>query len=294
VAAITRDETDRQAWGSPDTLGPDTVIAAGSITKALTGVLLAGLVLDGTVTLEHDVSDLLALPQLRGVRLLDLATHRSGLPRLPRGVLLGALLGHPDPYRPFDERRLLATIPAPARAPGARASYSNLGFAVLGLALAAVTGRSYETLVTERVLGPLGMANSAFSDLSATRGHDRFGLPVPNCQMTGFAACGGVRSTATDLSLLAHAVLSPPDKPVGAAVRLATEPHATWSGERSIGLGWMIERETVWHNGGTAGTYAWLGACQARQTAAVVLATSPARPAFDRAAFKLLRALSHE
>jgi CubicO group peptidase (beta-lactamase class C family) len=80
----------------------DTLFEIGSITKVFTGILLADSVLKGRASLEdpipkHLPKDLLAPDSaLNQVTLLDLATHTSGLPRLPANFDTGA---NPlDPY----------------------------------------------------------------------------------------------------------------------------------------------------------------------------------------------------
>jgi D-alanyl-D-alanine-carboxypeptidase/D-alanyl-D-alanine-endopeptidase len=284
-------ETCAVTWGSPAALGPDATLEAGSITKVLTGMLLADLILEGTVGPEQDVASLLPLPQLTGVTLAQLATHHSGLPRLPRGVLLRGLAQHPDPYRAFDAERLLASVPPPG--PAGRPLYSNLGFAVLGLALARAAGQPYEELVAERLLLPLGMQDSHFRGTPQIRGHDRWGLPVPAWRLAAFAPAGGLRASARDLGRLAAAVLDPPDAPAGRALTLALTAQAEWAADSRIGFGWMIAPDgVVWHNGGTAGASAWLGVDRAARTGVLMLVPSVHRPEFDRAAGRLLRRLT--
>ncbi len=59
-------------------------------------------------------------------------------------------------------------------------------------------------------------------------------------------------------------------------------------GGGEIGLGWQLRDALVWHNGATAGSYAWIGADRPAGTAAVLLIPSAPRPAFGEAAFALL------
>jgi hypothetical protein len=288
IAGSTGDGRGRDhdvlAWGGTTSLDADSTAEAGSITKALTGILLAHLCLTGVVRLDSDVSALLCLPRLRGITLADLATHRSGLPRLAGGAAWYGLT-HPDPYRGFDVDRLLAGVPAPT---AARPTYSNLGFALLGLALARAAGIEYASLMREAIIEPLGLTASGLDGNPDMRGHDRFGLPVRPWQFAAFAPAGGLRTSLADLLRLADAVIAAPDGPLGPAIELAITARARY-GTGSIGLAWHLDNGLTWHNGGTNGTWAWIGIDRAARRGGAVLASRPPRRSLDDAATRLLR-----
>src|SRR5690606_36461846 len=94
------------AWGDAGDGAPpdaDTVFEAGSITKGLTRLLLAQMVAAGEVELEQPIGDLLPdglelAPGLAAITLGELATHRSGLPRLASGPEMQARMTSDDPY----------------------------------------------------------------------------------------------------------------------------------------------------------------------------------------------------
>jgi CubicO group peptidase (beta-lactamase class C family) len=288
IAGSTGDGPERDhhvlAWGGATSLDADSTAEAGSITKAMTGILLAHLCLTEVVRLDSDVSALLGLPRLRGITLADLATHRSGLPRLASGAVWQSLT-HPDPYRGFDVDRLLAGVPEPT---AARPTYSNLGFALLGLALARAAGIEYADLMQEAIIEPLGLTASGLDGNPDMRGHDRFGLPVRPWQFAAFAPAGGLRTSLADLLRVADAVIAAPDGPLGPAIELAITARAPY-GTGSIGLGWHLNNGLTWHNGGTNGTWAWIGIDRAAQRGGAVLASRPPRRSLDDAAARLLR-----
>jgi CubicO group peptidase (beta-lactamase class C family) len=101
------------------------------------------------------------------ITLRHLATHTSGLPRLPTGMLPSALLhpSKPDPYAGCTrERLLLALAKTRLRAvPGRRFHYSNFGAGLPGLALAHHCGTTYETLITEQICTPLGLSDTGIA-----------------------------------------------------------------------------------------------------------------------------------
>ena len=101
---------------------------------------------------------------------------------------------------------------------------------LLGDALAAVAGMSYEQLLTERVLAPLGMSATAVTVPPERTdrlmgGHSRRGRPRPPIQ-DFMPAAGSLRSSADDMLRLLAACLEPPDNTLGAALRLSQQPQA--------------------------------------------------------------------
>lgn len=150
-----QDESGACRCGAPVT--PDTLFDLASITKAFVsatalaefadrGLLEAGL--DG---LRIPVSAW--LPEYRGlptVTLLDLLTHRAGLP---------SEWDHNDPGPDAWERfrTVLPTGPA-----GAVHAYSCVGFIWLGLCLEAMTGRPLDDIMRDRILRPLGLMNTGY------------------------------------------------------------------------------------------------------------------------------------
>ena len=278
----------------------------GSITKAFTGVLLADMCLRGEVALDDPLSRHLARPRPawrhREPTLLELATHRSALPNAPRGMSRRELaytlgLGARDPWAGLSEPEYeqLVVRESPRRAPGGRIRYSSMAVGLLGDALSARAGKSYEELLTERVLAPLGMTATAIavpaqSTAHLLSGHSRRGRPRPPIE-DFMPAAGSLRSSAEDMLRFLAACLEPPAEPPGPALALAQEPHARIGKRLELGLCWMISNrrqrpKVVWHNGGTWGFRSFAGIAPADRTAAVVLANT-AR-SVDRLGFRLL------
>ncbi|GLY90711.1 serine hydrolase domain-containing protein [Actinoallomurus iriomotensis] len=230
----------------------------GSMTKTLTGTVLASLVDDGIVALDDEVGRWLDAGRNSGITLGRLATHTSGLPRLSPGHTTGAA----DPYAfltaEVAERELRLTTRGPG---GVEWDYSNFGFQVLSLALERATGMPFGSLLERRVLRPLGMTCSGVAGRgrgSRVQGHAQ-GSPVrPWTHHLGGA--GGVEAAAEDLARYLSACLTPPDSAVGAAIRLAQRPHHRIDPLRSAGLGWALGPPGyLGHDGGTSGFRAMLG-----------------------------------
>lgn len=144
--------------------GADTRFETGSLTKTFTGLLLAEMVARGEVRHDDPLVHHLPLathfgaPDGHRVTLLDLATHTSGLPRNPPGLLTHALpRWFSDPWAGFGQEQLAAAVRRSRPVPGRRARYSTFGVALLGWALATAAGTAYPLLLAERVLRPLGL-----------------------------------------------------------------------------------------------------------------------------------------
>jgi CubicO group peptidase (beta-lactamase class C family) len=215
----------------------ETIFEIGSITKVFTAVALAQLVNEGQVKLEDPISRFLpegaTAPQKDGreICLVHLATHSSGLPRLPDDLLSSAkdeLNPYVD-YQPANLYQSLSSLELKS-APGQKMFYSNFGYGVLGHLLELKTGKPYETLVREIVCAPLAMSNTVI-ELSAEQqdrlspGHDPKGNVVPNWDFAALAPAGAFRSTANDLLKFVEANLRNEPTAISRALTLAQERH---------------------------------------------------------------------
>ena len=282
-------------------LDGNTVFEIGSITKVFTASLLADMVARGEVKLEDPVAKFLPtsvhVPARNGrqITLLDLATQSSGLPRMPSNFTPK----DPDnPYADYTVDQMYAFLSGYQlpRDIGAEYEYSNLGVGLLGHALSLRAGKSYEALVTERILQPLGMSDTRITLNEAAkahlaRGHGATGKAVANWDLPTLAGAGAIRSTANDLLKFLAANLDSSSKPLGAV--LATTHFARRdvdAARMKIGLNWHIltalDRPLVWHNGGTGGYRSFIGMDAARQRAVVVLSNQSVAP--DDIGFHLL------
>jgi CubicO group peptidase (beta-lactamase class C family) len=111
-----------------------------------------------------------------------------------------------NPYADYDAAKLkafLAGYELP-RDPGASYEYSNLGFGLLGYALAQLDHTTYGALTDEAILKPLRMmmSGTAFTDAMRAHlapGHDATGKKVKNWDLDALAGAGAIRSTTNDM-----------------------------------------------------------------------------------------------
>ncbi len=291
------------------------IFEIGSITKAFTSLLLAVAVGRGEVGLDDRVVDHLPaetrVPMRDGrpIRLVDLATHRSGLPRLPPGLLLDALRHRDDPYARLTIDDALAALGRthPRRPAGERFRYSNFGAGLLGIALANAAGTDYGTLVRERITSPLGLSDTVIElDEDQRRrvvgGTKRFGRAATPWTFSGLAGAGAIRSTATDLLTFVRAQMGtlegiPED--LAAAIHLSHQER-TASGRLTprmrVALGWFSvgiggrKLRVMMHDGGTGGYRSIVGWARAAGYGVVVLSANV--QSVDRIGADLVLALS--
>lgn len=254
---------------SSPAITPDTFFEIGSITKVFTALLLAESELRGKVGLLDPASTHLLPPadpsqeSLKKITLLSLATHQSGLPRLPAN-LAGGQGSNLDPYADYNRNDLLAAFRFHGRKAdtGRSIVYSNFGFAVLGEALASAWGVSYDAALRDHILTPLGMKQSRLGlvGVPSPKGlaTGLSGGPVSEWKFQSFAPAGALRSSAREMARFLKVALALEPSPLHEAFEstLATRaPHPDSGG--AIGLAWMLFSQGsdsfAWHNGATAG-----------------------------------------
>lgn len=291
LALVTPDGAEVDAVGA----GVHDDVELGSVSKGLTGLLWRDAVARGEVAETAVLADHLPVEGPVGaVALSDLATHTSGLPRLAGGDVLRRtwdLWRHGrNPYRE-DLPALLAQLPQVRVGRRGRPSYSNLGFQLLGHAVAAAAGTTYADLVAQRLAAPLGLSDTyvpgSTADLrpGAVAPRNRRGREVEPWVSEAVAPAGGVRSSAADLAVLLRALL---DRSVPGADAL--EPRVAFAGRQRIGAGWMtgdlLRREVTWHNGGTGGFRSFVGIDRAHGVGVALVSASTR--SVDGAAARLL------
>ncbi|MCC3270158.1 beta-lactamase family protein [Arthrobacter gengyunqii] len=283
-----------------------TEFEIGSVSKTFTAALLADAVERGELTLETTVADILG-PELADpdaeigtVTLAELASHRSGLPRLstdPASLVfsfLGPVL-HRDPY-PASPAAVLDHAQSASVGGRGRVSYSNFGYAFLGQLLAKAAGMSYADLLQQRILDPLDMEDT-YAPVTADNlrpgaptGRSAGGQRQAAWTANGTAPAGGIRSTPADMARYIQALLA------GAAPgSKALDPQWDSDGDgEQVGLAWFTQvssetpdRAVTWHNGMTGG-FASMAALD-RDAGRAVLTFSNVATGQEEAALTLLK-----
>lgn len=255
----------------------------GSVTKALSGSLLARLAAQGRLGLDDPVERW--LPELAGkpagrLSLRSLATHRSGLPRLPLSArfIWAMLAERDDPYRHFDRDRLIKWLSdwpgvKPAQQP--EFVYSNLGFALLGQVLERAGDAPLAALMERELLRPSGAAGAGLDEAlmaGQVPGHDERGRVTPPWHAGPFAAAGALRADTIQMLALLEAIRR--QRPPFDAGAEREQQRRSAGG--AVGLGWMRSERAgeriVWHNGGTGGFRSFIGYSELSGRAVLLMA----------------------
>lgn len=250
----------------------DSIFEIGSVTKTFTGLALAEAIKRGDLALDDPVEKPLPefdIPSYNGkkITLADLADQHSGLPRMPDNFKPS---NWNNPYAGYDLKKLrhfLAHYTLP-REPGSAYQYSNVGFGLLGYALAQQADASYGTLMKNKILEPLNMHECGVQLNKTMRenlvpGHDTAGKVTPNWDFAVLAGAGAIKCSAADMMRYLKANMGVVDTPLYSAMQLAHEPRADGPGKNRVGLGWMTldtgDTKIIWHNGKTGGYASFIG-----------------------------------
>ena len=286
VATIDGDTVTYANFGAND----DTEYEIGSITKTFTALLLADAIARGEVTADTRVGKLLPLAgsSVADVTLAELASHRSGLPRQStrlRDVVPFDLryLANRDPFVQDAAGVIAQARATPLRTRGT-VSYSNLGMALLGQALASASRMDYAQLLQERIFSPLGMRASSIPVTAehlpddVPTGYSVGGKHAAPWTMNGTAPAGGIRSTAADMVRYARALLD------GTAPGIDALTPRWEFGTQTIGYAWVTRQKhgqtVTWHTGETGGFASMLVLERANHRAVIILANTSEAPAY--------------
>lgn len=192
--------------GKPARVDADTIFDTASLTKSFTAAMIATLVDEKKLAWDAPARDYLQSIKPKdpyiaaNVTLRDLLSHRVGT------------RNNAAPYRGHLTRAQMVELFSKLEGEPFRTSlvYSNVGYAVAGEIAAAVTGQSWEELVTTRLLKPLKMTRSTadYDAVPAMRnyasGHvyaDGVQRVAPRgSERLSTAAAGAVHASARDLA----------------------------------------------------------------------------------------------
>lgn len=256
----------------------NTLYEIASVSKTMTGTLVAQAVQDGKLKLDDDIRIFLEgdYPNLayhnQPITIQHLITHTSRLPYfLPER--LQALFVNMDETLPFRMTEIQKTYSKAEfledlhtvvldTVPGVRYAYSNVGPELVALALEKVYNQPFETLLQTYVFGPANMTHSKIRLSDAEQGQlvNGYGetrLLVPHLVNPLWGAAGGVKSTIPDLVNYMQFQL---DKK--SAVVQASHNSLYEEGNVAIGHYWRIHTDDIdgtyyGHHGGTPGMQNW-------------------------------------
>jgi CubicO group peptidase (beta-lactamase class C family) len=131
---------------------PETIFQSGSMGKQFTATGIMLLVEEGKINLDDSITKYFkdAPPAWKPVTIRHLLSHTAGFTDYPKDF---------DFRKDYTEGQILKIIEGIPLAfpPGSKWSYSNLGYATLGILMHRVTGKFYGDFLQERVFRPLDM-----------------------------------------------------------------------------------------------------------------------------------------
>lgn len=306
LAYIEGDNVSYFNYGTTETntgksVDEHTVYEIGSISKVFTTIILADEVLKGNMKLSDPISKYLpktvTVPQHNEnvITLKDLATHTSGLPRMPDNF---EPADYSNPFADYTVKLLyefLSSYELP-RTIGSQYEYSNLGMGLLGHILELHTGKTYKDLIKNRITALLKMNSTAivFTDnmkANLALGHNEELNVVSNWDITTLAGAGAIRSTTSDMVKFIKANMETNGSALNKAMKLSHKiAFSDKSKNFDIGLAWHFANNNTitWHNGGTGGYRAFSGFLNASNRGVVVLTNSVS--SVDAVGMKLLDA----
>ena len=196
--------------GEPAPVDEQTLFGIASNTKAFTAAALAILVDEGKISWDDPVIKHLPGFQMydpfvtREMTVRDLLTHRSGL-----GLGAGDLMFFPPST--FTREEIVARLRyiKPATSFRSKYAYDNVLYLVAGQVVAAVSGKSWDDFIKERIFAPLGMtaSNTSVKDLrpggdfvSPHQKVDGRLQPVPYMNIDNTAPAGAINSNVAEMS----------------------------------------------------------------------------------------------
>lgn len=195
-------------WDIPN--APDTKHRLGSITKQFTAMLIMQLVAEGKLDLQAPVSKYLPdYSKVNGdkITIHQLLNHTSGTPNYTSFPNFFKEMSR-NPYTPTEMVKTFADSTLNFT-PGERFAYSNSGYILLGAIIEKVTGKSYETVLQEKIFEPLKMKDTGYDHHNTilkkrATGYEMKGsIPEnsPYIDMSTPYAAGSMYSTVEDLFL---------------------------------------------------------------------------------------------
>ena len=311
--------------GEPALVDEQTLFGIASNTKAFTAAALAILVDEGKINWDDPVTKSLPGFQMydpyvtREMTIRDLLTHRSGL-----GLGAGDLLFFPPTSFTRDEIVARLRFIKPATSFRSRYAYDNVLYLVAGQVVAAVSGKSWDNFIKERIFAPLGTSasNTSVKDLrpggNFVSPHQKVEgrlQPVPYMNLDNTAPAGAINSNVAEMAKWVIAQLDEGAINNGQngnrQLFSRRQSREMWSAQTPIpvgnpppplsalrtnfsayGLGWVLNdyrgRKVVSHSGGLAGMVSRVRMVPDLKLGIVVLTNQEAGGAMEAITFHVI------
>lgn len=293
AVAATSDGTviTGKAPGASFSVNANTVFEVGSTTKTFAMLAMELLIEKGKLNVKDTLRMLLPSnvqlsAPVGAITMLELATHTSGLERMPTNIDQN----DPDPMKNYDETKLYAYLSNLTSVGPKKFLYSNTGFGLIGWITCLVTGQGWEALVKDLILTPLALTDTAValsSDQTARLAPSYAdGQPAPPTSfMDAMVGAGGLRSTATDMLKYVSAFaglthVDPSMRRVMDRMMVAYAPDEFVAQRGMVDLAYQTytlrSNPVVWKDGATSGYNCYIALTVSPPQAAILLANTAA------------------
>ena len=245
-----------QATG--EAVSPGHRFRVASNSKLLTATAVLELVEAGELGLDEPVlgrlTDRLGVtptePGIAAITLRQMLSHTSGFPEYQRTFFGGAAANCEEAAR----RGLTGALLGP---PGTVYRYSNMNYCLVGLLLEELTGQSYEAVIQERVLEPLGISDMRMAGTYDVQPGDVAHPTTPGRTfMEALGGAGAWIGTASDLVAIVDGLdrTRPGWHPLSEftlAQMQLPQPGIPYSAGQWYGLGLRVWADGTWGHTGT-------------------------------------------
>ncbi|MES2309386.1 MAG: serine hydrolase domain-containing protein [Verrucomicrobiota bacterium] len=278
-----------------------TLFEIGAVTQTFTGLWLARMMEQQKLPPNPLLNQILGSStplDLKSIRLLDLATHTAGFPKMPLNFPSGN--ANENPFAHYSSDSLWSSLSTIQPEKIGTYQYSNYGYAALGESLARFRGSPFPTLLRQEILTPLGLQSMRFGTEGDPAPPYQMAIPHRDGRTTfrlplyAFDPAGGLCSTLPDLLKYINIMTYPDRSPFPITLKLATKPWKKSEETLGLGLGWYVSPHPfgtiIWKNGGAGGFRSYVGYWDDLPLGVVILANSDDE-LIDLIGIRLLQAL---
>jgi D-alanyl-D-alanine carboxypeptidase len=192
--------------GSGEAVDIDDRFRIASISKVITSIVVLRLSEQGVLTLDEPVGQRLAdhlllpsfTPEAATITVRQLLSHTSGFPKHQNTFFGGGAVSYADAVR--------IGLTGALGAPGTY-TYSNMNFAALTVLIEAVTGSTYESVVAEQLLSPLGLAGMRMTGTYDLGPDEVSHHPAPGRNyMEALGGAGAWNATPTEVVTIVNSI----------------------------------------------------------------------------------------